>query len=224
MTNNEKKLSAKLIIFDLDGTLADTVESITEAMNAALTEMGLPLRDEAYTRRSVGNGSRTLCVRVLPEDRRDDATVAKLLKIYDRTYGETYMHVKSLYPGMTDALEALHARGYKMAVFSNKQDAYVKNLCRALLPEGYFGAAEGQLDGRPIKPDPATALEICARLGIAPEDAVMVGDGETDVELSLRGGLTPVSVTWGFRSREQLAAAGGKIFVDSTADLPDIFE
>jgi len=134
------------------------------------------------------------------------------------------MHVKSLYPGMTDALEALHARGYKMAVFSNKQDAYVKNLCRALLPEGYFGAAEGQLDGRPIKPDPATALEICARLGIAPEDAVMVGDGETDVELSLRGGLTPVSVTWGFRSREQLAAAGGKIFVDSTADLPDIFE
>ncbi len=224
MTNNEKKLSAKLIIFDLDGTLADTVESITEAMNAALTEMGLPLRDEAYIRRSVGNGSRTLCVRVLPEDRRDDATVAKLLKIYDRTYGETYMHVKSLYPGMTDALEALHARGYKMAVFSNKQDAYVKNLCRALLPEGYFGAAEGQLDGRPIKPDPATALEICARLGIAPEDAVMVGDGETDVELSLHGGLTPVSVTWGFRSREQLAAAGGKIFVDSTADLPDIFE
>ena len=224
MTNNEKKLSAKLIIFDLDGTLADTVESITEAMNAALTEMGLPLRDEAYIRRAVGNGSRTLCVRVLPEDRRDDATVAKLLKIYDRTYGETYMHVKSLYPGMTDALEALHARGYKMAVFSNKQDAYVKNLCRALLPEGYFGAAEGQLDGRPIKPDPATALEICARLGIAPEDAVMVGDGETDVELSLRGGLTPVSVTWGFRSREQLAAAGGKIFVDSTADLPDIFE
>ena len=224
MTNNEKKLSAKLIIFDLDGTLADTVESITEAMNAALTEMGLPLRDEAYIRRSVGNGSRTLCVRVLPEDRRDDATVAKLLKIYDRTYGETYMHVKSLYPGMTDALEALHARGYKMAVFSNKQDAYVKNLCRALLPEGYFGAAEGQLDGRPIKPDPATALEICARLGIAPEDAVMVGDGETDVELSLRGGLTPVSVTWGFLSREQLAAAGGKIFVDSTADLPDIFE
>ncbi len=224
MTNNEKKLSAKLIIFDLDGTLADTVESITEAMNAALTEMGLPLRDEAYIRRSVGNGSRTLCVRVLPDDRRDDATVAKLLKIYDRTYGETYMHVKSLYPGMTDALEALHARGYKMAVFSNKQDAYVKNLCRALLPEGYFGAAEGQLDGRPIKPDPATALEICARLGIAPEDAVMVGDGETDVELSLRGGLTPVSVTWGFRSREQLAAAGGKIFVDSTADLPDIFE
>ena len=224
MTNNEKKLSAKLIIFDLDGTLADTVESITEAMNAALTEMGLPLRDEAYIRRSVGNGSRTLCVRVLPEDRRDDATVAKLLKIYDRTYGETYMHVKSLYPGMTDALEALHARGYKMAGFSNKQDAYVKNLCRALLPEGYFGAAEGQLDGRPIKPDPATALEICARLGIAPEDAVMVGDGETDVELSLRGGLTPVSVTWGFRSREQLAAAGGKIFVDSTADLPDIFE
>ena len=111
MTNNEKKLSAKLIIFDLDGTLADTVESITEAMNAALTEMGLPLRDEAYIRRSVGNGSRTLCVRVLPEDRRDDATVAKLLKIYDRTYGETYMHVKSLYPGMTDALEALHARG-----------------------------------------------------------------------------------------------------------------
>ena len=224
MTNNEKKLSAKLIIFDLDGTLADTVESITEAMNAALTEMGLPLRDEAYIRRSVGNGSRTLCVRVLPEDRRDDATVAKLLKIYDRTYGETYMHVKSLYPGMTDALEALHARGYKMAVFSNKQDAYVKNLCRALLPEGYFGAAEGQLDGRPIKPDPATALEICARLGIAPEDAVVVGDGETDVELSLRGGLTPVSVPWGFRSREQLAAAGGKIFVDSTADLPDIFE
>ena len=89
----KNKLHPKLIIFDLDGTLADTVGSITEAMNAALAEMGLPARDEAHIRRSVGNGARLLCIRVLPEDKRDDATVSRLLKIYNRTYGETYMHV-----------------------------------------------------------------------------------------------------------------------------------
>lgn len=125
---------------------------------------------------------------------------------------------------MAESLRELHSRGYMMAVFSNKQDAYVKELCASLLPAGWFGAAEGQLDGRPIKPDPATALEICARLGVSPSDAVMVGDGETDVELSLRGGLTPVSATWGFRSREALEAAGGKIFVAHPSELPDIFE
>lgn len=220
----KNKLHPKLIIFDLDGTLADTVGSITEAMNAALAEMGLPARDEDYIRRSVGNGARLLCIRVLPEDKRDDATVSRLLEIYNRTYGETYMHVHELYPGMAESLRELHSRGYMMAVFSNKQDAYVKELCASLLPAGWFGAAEGQLDGRPIKPDPATALEICARLGVSPSDAVMVGDGETDVELSLRGGLTPVSATWGFRSREALEAAGGKIFVAHPYELPDIFE
>ena len=219
-----KKLHPKLIIFDLDGTLADTVGSITEAMDAALGEMGLPARDEAYIRRSVGNGARILCRRVLPEDRRDDATVSRLLELYNGTYGRTYMHVKELYAGMSEALGELHERGYLMAVFSNKQDAYVKELCAALLPAGWFSAAEGQLEGRPIKPDPATALEICRRLGVSPADAVMVGDGETDVELSLRGGLTPISATWGFRSREQLEAAGGRIFAASPSELPDIFE
>lgn len=94
----KNKLHPKLIIFDLDGTLADTVGSITEAMNAALAEMGLPARDEDYIRRSVGNGARLLCIRVLPEDKRDDATVSRLLEIYNRTYGETYMHVHELYP------------------------------------------------------------------------------------------------------------------------------
>lgn len=222
--SDQTKLHPKLIIFDLDGTLADTVGSITEAMDKALGELGLPTRDEAFIRRAVGNGARILCRRVLPEEQRDDAAVDRLLAIYNGTYGETYMHVHELYAGMIDALRTLHERGYLLAVFSNKQDAYVKELCAALLPDGWFSAAEGQREGRPIKPDPATALEICARLGVSPADAVMVGDGETDVELSLRGGLTPVSATWGFRSREQLEAAGGKIFVSSPSDLPDIFE
>ena len=217
------EIRPKLIIFDLDGTLADTADSIKEAAASALAELDFPARDEAHVRRSVGNGATKLCLRILPEDSRDDETVARLLDAYERHYSVTYTHVRELYPEMSETIEELHRRGYLMAVFSNRQDAYVKELCRRLLPDGYFSVAEGQLEGRPIKPDPATALDICRRLGVSPSDAVMVGDGETDAELALRGGLTPVSVTWGFRTREQIAAAGGYIFATHPAELLEIF-
>lgn len=216
------RLHPKLIIFDFDGTLADTVGSICEAANKALCALGYPQRNEKYVRHAIGDGSRTLCRRLLPEDARTDENIDALLREYNRTYGETYLHVHELYPEMTETIEELHRRGYLLAVFSNKQDAYVKELCHRLLPEGYFSEAEGQLEGRPIKPDPATALEICHRLGVSPADAVMVGDGDTDAALSLRGGLTPISVTWGFRTRKQLSAAGGYIFATHPSELLEI--
>lgn len=224
LTSQTPKIRAKLIIFDFDGTLADTVGSIADGANLALARLGLPQRELSYVRSSIGTGSGQLAWLLLPEEMRNKQNAAKVSRAYREAYDKTFLNLKELFPGMTEVLCELHGRGIKLAVFSNKPDKYVKKLCELLIPAGLISAAEGQIEGRPIKPDPTGALEICRRLCISPSDTAMVGDGETDVEVALRTGMTPVSVTWGYRSREWLKEAGGKIFVDRVEDLPDLFE
>ena len=223
-TSPNPKIKAKLIIFDLDGTLADTVLSIAEGANIALRRLGLPERDLVYVRRSIGCGATQLCIRLLPEEQRGEQNVARLAKTYREAYGETYMSVKELFPGMLEALKELHDRGILLAVLSNKPEEYTKNICDALIPDGIISMTLGQTEGRPIKPDPAGAEEICRSLGVSLSDTAMVGDGDTDVQVALRSGMTPVSVTWGYRTREQLTEAGAGIFADSPSELPGLFE
>ncbi len=218
------KIRAKLIIFDLDGTLADTVGSIADGANLALSRLGLPPRDLAYVRSSIGDGSRMLCTRLLPEYARDERHIDSMSAEYGKAYSETFLNVKELFPGMKEVLCELHGRGIKLAVFSNKPEQYVKKLCEVLIPAGVISAAVGQIPGRPIKPDPTGLLEICGLLGVGPADTAMVGDSETDVQAALRSGAHAVSVTWGYRSRQRLEAAGGTLFIDRVRDLPSIFE
>ncbi len=222
--NKENKIQARLLIFDLDGTLADTISAIAEAVNMALTSLGMPTRSDEHVRASIGNGARMLCRRTLPENARDDGTIDRMLDAYEAAYAKTHIHTRFMYPGMAEAIGELHARGYVIAVLSNKQDEYVKNLCGQFFPSGLLLTAMGQRADIPIKPDPAPGLEICRLAGISPRETAMIGDGDTDIQMALAAGMTPVSVSWGFRSREQLNEAGGKIFVDSPAELITLFE
>lgn len=216
----------KLLIFDLDGTLADTIFAIAAGMNLALREMGLPERTVEHVRSSIGDGARMLCRRMLPEKLfSDDELTDRLLVTYHRTYGETYLDTRENYPGISDAVRELKRRGYLLAVLSNKQDPYVKNLIAGLFPDGEFSLAFGDKTGRPRKPDPTGATELCSALGIPASQAVMIGDGETDVRVAAAAGLAGcVTVSWGYRPMDKLLEAGADTVIDSADELLDIFK
>ena len=219
-------INAKLLIFDLDGTLADTISAITDGMNLALDECGLPRRSVDHVRRSLGDGARMLCRRMLPPELfNDDALTDCLLETYNRTYGLTYMNTRENYTGISETVRELKRRGYILAVLSNKQDVYVKNMISSLFPEGEFSLSFGNTPERHRKPDPAGAIELCRALGISPEDAVMIGDGETDVRAAQNAGFAAnVTVTWGYRPIDLLRSCGADIFVDRPEELLELFQ
>lgn len=218
-------INAKLLIFDLDGTLADTIPAITDGMNLALDECGYPRCNNDHLRRSIGNGARMLCRRMLPvELYDDDQAVDQLLRIYDRAYGLTYMNTTENYPGISRVISELKRRGYQLAVLSNKQDPYVRDLISALFPDGEFSIAMGDLPGRARKPDPDTALKICSSLGISPDETVMIGDGETDVMVAKNAGFASgIAVSWGYRPIHLLREAGADVIIHSAEQLLDLF-
>lgn len=222
---NLEPIRAKLLIFDLDGTLADTVPAIAEAVNLTLDAAGFPRRDEEYVRRSVGNGALVLSRRVMPpEFAENTAALQSFYRLYDQKYTEVYDHTREPYPHMTETLSELKRRGYTLSILSNKQHHLVTDLTEKIFPQGLFSAAQGLPEGRAGKPDPALCLEMLSSLGFTPDEAVMIGDGETDVAISRRAGLVcPVCVTWGYRSREQLTDAGCRVFIDDPRQLAELF-
>ena len=214
-----------LIIFDFDGTLADTIPAISAAVNAALTELGYPARDGEHIRRSVGDGARTLCRRVLPDKLYDDkAALDRLAEVYHNAAAKYFDITEKPYDGFYEVTDELIRRGHTLAVYSNKPDVFVKELVAKLFPDGRFALARGALSGVPVKPAPDGIFDICRTLGFSTDDTTMVGDGDTDVAVAKNAGIKCVSVTWGFRTRAELEAVGGKQFANTPYDLLDYFK
>ena len=214
-----------LIVFDFDGTLADTIHAISAAVNAALTTLGYPTRDGEHIRRSVGDGARTLCRRVLPDELYDDeAALDRLAEVYHNAAKEHFGITDTPYDGFYAVTDELLRRGYTLAVYSNKPDVFVSTLVNKLFPDGRFALARGAMAGIPVKPAPDGLLEICRTLGFSIDETTMVGDGDTDVAVAKNAGAKCVAVTWGFRTRAELEAAGGEVFADSPYELLDIFK
>ena len=172
----------KALIFDLDGTLADTIPAITEAVNMTLEELGFPIHTQDEIRNYIGRGPRHLISEALPKEVRfDEGIVNKALSMYDSAYAKTYMNTDSLYDGMEDAIITL-SKHYKIAVLSNKQDEYVKNLIKQLLPEGICEIVRGTIAGKPAKPDKSAALEIIDALGVSNYECMLIGDSDIDIQ------------------------------------------
>ena len=204
------------ILFDLDGTLLDTLTDLTASVNYALSRVGLPARSRDEVRSFLGDG-----YKVLMEKACGGADSADALKYFTEYYAVHLEDNTAPYPGVTDALAALAAKGRKMAVVSNKGYDAVQVLCgRFFAPHVtlYYGVS----DTLRKKPAPDMLLAAMRDLHSDAEDCVMVGDGEPDIAMARAAGIDIISVTWGFRTKEQLEKAGGTVFLDKTKMLAEL--
>lgn len=204
------------ILFDLDGTLLDTLTDLTASVNYALSRVGLPARSRDEVRSFLGDG-----YKVLMEKACGGADSADALKYFTEYYAVHLEDNTAPYPGVTDALAALAAKGRKMAVVSNKGYDAVQVLCgRFFAPHVtlYYGVS----DTLKKKPAPDMLLAAMRDLHSEADDCVMVGDGEPDIAMARAAGIDIISVTWGFRTKEQLEKAGGTVFLDKTKMLAEL--
>ena len=205
------------ILFDLDGTLLDTLDDLTDSVNHVLGVFGYPPRSREYVRQAVGNGVRNLIVRSLPEGE-NAARVDECLNVFRSHYSKNLDNKTTPYPGVMDMLRAAKEGGILAGVVSNKYDGAVSALC-----EKHFGdlvqVAIGERPGMGRKPKPDSALYAMELLGAGPEHTVYVGDSDVDVETARNAGLKCVAVSWGFRPRESLVAAGADAVVDEVSAL-----
>ena len=213
-------MTYKTAIFDLDGTLLDTLDDLRDAVNATLSRYGYPPRTQEDIRRFVGNGVRSLVALSLPcgEDTPD---FEKILADF-RTYYAAHAEIKTApYEGVRDLLARLRAHGLRVAVVSNKFEAAVQALCRR-----YFGdlveVAVGDDPSRARKPAPDGVFAALAALGEGVDGAVYIGDAETDVETARAAGIPCLSVLWGFRDRARLIEVGATCFAETAAELEKI--
>ena len=214
-------MDKKLLIFDLDGTIADTIYSIRDGVNMAMDKYGFPRRDYEQTRVAIGNGARNLIRLSLPENvRGDDALVDRVFADFDRLYEQTYANIDGCYDGMEEAMRTLSARGYRIAVLSNKQDHYVKRIIGMLFPDGLVEYAAGQTE-LPRKPDPTVPLMIAERFGTAPSECAFIGDSDVDVQTAKNAGMYAVACSWGYRPREVLEDADA--IANKPLELLEIF-
>ena len=210
----------KAAIFDLDGTLLDTMNDLLTAMNRMLRELNFPERTYDELLCFINRGARMFVGRSLPEGSIksfDDPLVDRALAVYARHYKECCLDTTHPFEGVPEAVAALRAAGVRVGVLSNKQDAFVKETIAKLYP-GAFDTVNGQLD-LPEKPDPAPALAVAAKLGVKPEECAFIGDSDIDIKTGVNSGMLPVGVTWGYRSEECLLEAGAKLIVHRPEDL-----
>lgn len=194
----------KLILFDLDGTLIDSLEDLAEAVNHALGLRGLPLHSVAEYRRMVGHGVRNLVKQALPEGA-DDALVDSALTDF-KAYYQAHIDVHTRpYPGIPELLTDLQAHGIQLAVASNKFQEGTEYLIQRFFPGIRFVAILGNRPGAPLKPDPEIVQEVLRKADVQPADALLVGDSPTDMKTAANGGIESIAVTWGYRTAEELA-------------------
>lgn len=194
----------KMIIFDLDGTLVDTIEGIGFSMNKVLENHGFPIHSiEAY-RAFVGNGLRNLTKTTLPKDNRNEETINKCYKEMLEVYSQFYSMGISLYPGIESLLDKLTEEGYTFAINTNKNQRITEYIVEKLLSKWRFIKIIGDEGGYPRKPDPTAALAIASQGGVEPNECMYVGDSEVDYKTAIEAGMESVLVLWGFRSREEL--------------------
>lgn len=210
----------KAVLFDLDGTVLHTLPDLNACMNEALRQFGCPPVTMEQSRAFVGHGGKQYAVQALPPDKKKD------IDAFYTLYQSVHVHWNNTrtkpFPYEEECLAALRERGLKLAVVTNKSQGAADVLKATLLKEYGFSAVIGNRAGVPVKPDPATTFEALRLLGVSADEAVFVGDGDTDVQTAKNAGMRCVSVLWGYRSREQLLAAGASQFAETFLQLKDI--
>ena len=206
----------KYVIWDLDGTLLNTIEDLHASVNYALERYGQPIKTLKETTRNVGNGIRLLISRSL-EGGEENPLIEEVFSAFKAHYAENCLNLTRPYDKIPELLQALKASGVKMAVVSNKIDFAVKDLRDRFFP--WLDVAMGEQAGIARKPDPAMVYLAMEELGATAAETVFIGDSEVDVVTAQNAGLDCIAVLWGFREREELEAVGGKTFAESADEL-----
>ncbi len=219
LTQGESAVRFDAVLFDLDGTLLDTLDDIADASNAVLVRHGFPAHPVSSYRYFVGEGARSLIVRTLPESARGDETVRRLYEEFRAEYAKNWNAKTRPYRGVPELLDALVERGVKIAVLSNKPDDFTQRCVGELLGAWAFDAVLGLHDGVPAKPDPTGAIGLARTLRVSPARILYVGDSSIDMETALAAGMYPVGALWGFRPREELESSGARAVIDKPQEL-----
>lgn len=244
-------MTLKLLLFDLDGTLLDTLDDLTAATNAALASFGYQGVTKSTCRSLVGNGARVLmhrAVRIVGSSDSElqnqttgqagsssDAAAGKnqpktlpvpsdaeLVAAFNREYEECWHEETKPYPGIMELLTSLQTSGYRLGIISNKPDLFTKKIAAHFFPTINFDFVTGMKPDRPGKPDPALALEICQKIGVSPQETALIVDSSVDMKTAVAAGMLPIGVLWGFREKAELEANGARHLVASAEELKEL--
>ncbi len=207
----------QLVIFDLDGTLLNTIDDLGTAANHALQQCGYPIHNISSYPFFVGNGVTRLLERVLPEDARTQQIVCDIRAKFMEYYDEHNTDFSKPYPGIVETLTRLNNAGVKLAVASNKYQRAVEKLINHFFPEIHWVAIEGQKDDYPVKPDPSIVFDILSKSPTAKHDVLYVGDSGVDMETARRACVESVGVSWGFRPVKELQ----EFYADNIINSPE---
>lgn len=211
----------KLAIFDLDGTLLDTISDLSTACNVALETFGYPLHDEKTYKTYVGNGIYKLIERSLPSDARDHENVLRVKKVFDDYYKAHSLDQTKPYAGIVQLLKNLKKQGIACGVVTNKAHAYAVELVQLFFGE-LIEHTLGQREGVATKPHPQGVLEIIEYFKEVPQSCIYIGDSNVDIQTAQAANLESIGVLWGFRSKEELMKAGATYLVENTQQLEAI--
>jgi phosphoglycolate phosphatase len=216
-------LKYRAVLFDLDGTLLDTLADIAESANLVLAEMGLPGHPVTAFRHFVGEGVSVLFERALPPEQRRPDVVARCARAFQAAYASHWNVHTRVYEGIPRLLDGLAGRRIRLAILSNKPDDFTRRCAEAYLSDWHFDAVLGQRPEIPRKPDAAGALEIACRLALSPGDFLYLGDSSIDVKTAIAAGMRPVGAGWGFRSADELRTAGADLVAEHPLDVLHAF-
>jgi len=212
------RMKFKGIIFDLDGTLVNSLEDISDAMNTVLTGLNYPTHTYDTYQYFIGSGLRNLVSKALPASNNSEEQIENCFDCMIETYREVCTIKTKPYDGILELLDNLSSQNIKLAVFSNKADELTKKIAAEIFPD-YFDAAVGLSTEELKKPNPFEALEISKNWNLKPEEILFVGDSDIDMQTAVNATMFPVGVSWGYRTEDELIASGAKVVIHNPSDL-----
>ena len=210
----------KAFIFDLDGTVLDSLQDLADAVNHALKTQGFPERSLEEVRLRVGNGIDKLVISSLPEKfQEDQKMIAKTLESMAQFYSKNWNKNTRLYPDIAELFDRLTFDHIPMAILSNKPEAFLKEMATYYMKKWDFVLIVGSRKDYPLKPNPQSALAIIKKMGLEPSDVALVGDGDADIQTAIAAEMCPIAVTWGLRTLEEQKLVGATTFIHSPLEL-----
>lgn len=217
-------MKIKAVIFDLDGTLIDTIEGIAYSLNRMLADNGFPVHTVEHCKRLVGNGFVELVRRAVPEEHRSEEEIRRYVAQLRAEYDKHWDYGMRVYDGMEELLEFLQDHGIRFAVDTNKDEGVARKIIECFLPRFSFFRVAGTTPKMPRKPDPARALSLVSEMGFLPQQCIYLGDSEVDIMTAKNAGMLQVSALWGFRPEADLVRAGADNIIRKPMDLLPFLE